>query len=199
MAGGRNTRFGGAIKALAEVNGEQIIVRVRNALAATSAIEAVVLIANNPGAFEGVTLQSKVDLFPDIGPLGGLYTALDWAYGRGDQGILVVACDMPFPSVGLLQEIADAAREHDAVIPESDSRRGLEPLFAYYSVACLPPIAAAIKRKDYRMISFHDEIGVFRLPLERVQTHGEPGILFMNVNTAEDLLRARGIAGEQQS
>lgn len=196
MAGGRNTRFGD-LKAFAVVEGERIIDRVIAALRAVA--DDVVLSANDAAAYASVPLPSRPDVTPDLGALGGLHTALRWAAERGHQGILAVACDMPFPSERLLSRLLESAAEYDAVLPESDGRRGVEPLFAYYSINCLPAIEQAMARDDRRMIGFHRDISVQRIPIEDVRTYGDPEILFMNVNSREDLERAQRIAREQRA
>jgi molybdopterin-guanine dinucleotide biosynthesis protein A len=191
MAGGRNTRFGD-LKAFAEVGGVRIIDRVITALRAVTAD--VVMSANDPDAYASVDLQKRSDLLRDLGALGGIHTGLHWAQQSGHHGILAVACDMPFPSHSLLAHIAEQSAAHDVVIPESDSRRGLEPLFAYYSVQCLRPIEQTIARGDQRMISFHADVDVLRIPIDEVREHGDPEVMFMNVNTREDLAHAARIA-----
>ncbi len=193
MAGGRNTRFGD-IKAFAQVGETRIIDRVITAL--RSAADDVVLSANDPETYASVGLPSRSDLVPDLGALGGIHAALHWAKERGDDGVMVAACDMPFPSATLLQVIRQHAAQHDAVLPGSGSRRGVEPLFGYYAVHCLSAIDAAIARDDRRVIGFHDDVDVFRLPLDEVQKHGDPALLFMNVNTREELETAQRIAAE---
>jgi molybdopterin-guanine dinucleotide biosynthesis protein A len=75
----------------------------------------------------------------------------------------------------------------DAVLPESTGPRGVEPLCAYYGVACVGPIERAAARGDARMIAFHDEVRVHRLPLAEVRAYGEPEHLFANLNTPADL------------
>jgi molybdopterin-guanine dinucleotide biosynthesis protein A len=191
MAGGRNSRFGD-IKAFAQVGGTRIIDRVIIALGAVS--NDVVLSANDAAAYASVGLEMRGDLVPDIGALGGIHAALMWAQERGDDGVIVAACDMPFPSIPLLEVIRDAAANHDAVLPESDSRRGIEPLFGFYSVRCLPAIDTAIARDDRRMIAFHGDIDLHVIALETVRTFGDPEVLFMNVNTREELEQAERIA-----
>ena len=191
MAGGRNSRFGD-IKAFAQVGGTRIIDRVIIALGAVS--NDVVLSANDAATYDSVGLEMRGDLVPDIGALGGIHAALMWAQERGDDGVIVAACDMPFPSIPLLEVIRDAAANHDAVLPESDSRRGIEPLFGFYSVRCLPAIDNAIARDDRRMIAFHGDIDLHVIALETVRTFGDPEVLFMNVNTREELEQAERIA-----
>ena len=81
----------------------------------------------------------------------------------------------------------------DAALPESDSRRGVEPLCAAYGPDCGPAIRAAVARGDQRAIAFHADVRVARLPRERVLQYGDPGVLFFNVNTPEDLSRAESL------
>jgi molybdopterin-guanine dinucleotide biosynthesis protein A len=195
MAGGRNTRFGD-IKAFAQVGGMRIIDRVTAVLQAVA--DEVVLSANEPAAYASTGLPARPDVINGIGALGGVHAALAWARERNHAGILAVACDMPFPSLALLQALRARAPHHDAVLPESGNRRGLEPLFGYYSIACLPAIEAAVARDDRRMIGFHADIDLHRLPLEEVRKYGDPVIMFMNVNTREELQQAQRIAAEQR-
>lgn len=192
MAGGRNTRYGG-LKAFAEVGGQPIVQRVVDILRA--ATDDVVVVANDQTAYAALGLPMRSDVVEGKGALGGLLTALRWSSEAGFDGVFTMACDMPFASAGLAQQIRDRARREDAdvVAPESGSRRGLEPLFAWYANACLAPIEDAIARNDHRMISFHDRVRVARLPIEEVRRFGEPTILFMNVNTPEELAEAQRI------
>ncbi len=191
MAGGRNTRFGD-LKALARVDGVRIIDRVITAL--RSVADDVGMSANDADAYAEIDLPTRPDVITGLGALGGIHAALLWAKERGDDGIIAIACDMPFPSHPLLQTIRQRAAQHDAVLPESDGRRGVEPLFAYYSVNCVQAIEDAIARDDRRMIGFHAEVDVLRIPLEQVRAHGDPAVMFMNVNTPADLVHAERIA-----
>jgi molybdopterin-guanine dinucleotide biosynthesis protein A len=191
MAGGRNTRFGD-LKAFAEVAGVPIIERVIGALRAVT--DDVVLSANDADAYAATGLPARADVLPELGALGGIHAALLWAQERGHTGIVAVACDMPFPSQTLLQTMVGHAAQYDVVVPESDGRRGVEPLFAYYSVRCLPAIDLAIARADRRMIGFHADVSVLRVPLAEVRAHGDPAVMFMNVNTRADLEQAEHIA-----
>src|SRR5688500_17811076 len=179
MAGGQNTRFGD-IKAFARVNGVRIIDHVIETLRSVS--DEVVVSANDAETYAPLDLPMRADIHQNAGALGGLHAALTWAAERGHDGILAVACDMPFASATLLRALLDAAAQHDVVVPESDGRRGIEPLFAYYSTRCLPAIEAALKRDDRRMIGFHEGLSVQRLPIGEVRKHGDPELLFMNVN-----------------
>jgi molybdopterin-guanine dinucleotide biosynthesis protein A len=130
------------------------------------------------------------DVRPGLGSLGGIFTAVVEA----PAPVVCVAWDMPFVSAALLQALAEAlGRGSDAVLPSSDSRRGVEPLCAAYGPACREAIQASLDAGDLRAIGFHPRIQVGILPLAEVARTGDPDLLFFNVNTADDLARADGL------
>ncbi|MBW3570196.1 MAG: molybdopterin-guanine dinucleotide biosynthesis protein B [Gemmatimonadetes bacterium] len=190
LAGGASRRFG-TPKALARVGGRRIIDRVLDALSA--AVPRVVLSANEPALFADLALPMRPDDVPGLGALGGIHTALRWAAECGAPGALVVACDMPWVSAELLRTIAEraASTSADAVVPESGGRRGIEPLCAWYSVRSLPQVQRMIDGGERRVHRLLDGIRAEVIPLAEVRRIGEPGILFLNVNTVDDLRRAR--------
>lgn len=192
LAGGRNRRYGDH-KALARVGGERIIDRVRTAL--ERVVDRVVVIANEPDVYAPLGLPLRPDARPGLGVLGGIHTALLWAREAGRPGVLAAACDMPFLSPPLLTRLSAAAADGvDVAAPASGNRRGLEPLCAYYSTACIRPIEAEFDRGDRHIVGFFPDVTVHRIPLEELRAHGEPDILFMNVNTPEERRRANRLA-----
>lgn len=192
LAGGGATRYGGLPKGLERVGGERIIDRVATAL--RGATDELLLIANADGAAAWLPgVRVAADVRPGEGALGGLHAAL--THARGD--IVLVAWDMPFVSAALLAALrARGARDAaDAVLPESDgSRRGVEPLCAWYSSRCLPAITAALDAGDRRVIAFHDAVRTVRFGLDDVRAFGDPARLFVNVNTPAELAWAESNA-----
>ncbi|NIR45075.1 MAG: molybdenum cofactor guanylyltransferase [Gemmatimonadetes bacterium] len=195
LAGGHNTRYHGKPKALEPVAGELIAVRAIRAM--RDAADRVVLVANEPEIYRPLRLEMRPDARPGLGALGGIYTAVLWAEDAGRRGALVAACDMPFLSAGLLRRLAEGAQADEVIAPGSDSRRGLEPLCAFYGIDCRGPIEAAIARNDRRVISFYDDVNVRVLPTEEVASYGDPSVLFMNVNRPADRQRAEALAVEE--
>jgi molybdopterin-guanine dinucleotide biosynthesis protein A len=185
LAGGAASRYDGKPKGLERVADQRIIDRVASALSAVC--ERVMLVANALDAGEWLPgMRVERDVLTDQGSLGGLHAALHHA----QTDVLVVAWDMPFVSAPLLSRLVAAGADADAVVPESDSKRGVEPMCAWYSIRCLEPITRRLAAGDRRVISFFDDLRVARLPAAEVATFGEPAILFMNVNTPADLALA---------
>ncbi len=189
LAGGQASRFGGLPKGLERVAGERIIDRVATALADVT--DDLLLIANDPDASTWLAgVRCFPDVRPGIGSLGGIHAALVHAA----RSVLVVAWDMPFVPPALLAELRAAGAGVDVAVPESGSRRGLEPLCAFYAQACTPAIERRLDADDRRVIGFFDDVRVARLGHEAVARHGDPAMLFMNVNTPDDLRLAEAYA-----
>ena len=90
LAGGKNLRLGRS-KALEMVNGKNLIERVFERL---SPLSAQILVVTSWEQFDlpvGVDVEVLSDIYPDKGPLGGIYTGL-----MASQSLhnIVVACDM---------------------------------------------------------------------------------------------------------
>ena len=175
------------------MGGRRVLDRVVTALSEATGAPPL-LIANAPeagGWYPG--LEARADTMPGLGALGGILTAVEAAPGP----VLCVAWDMPFVPAALLRELAELLAGADAALPESDSRRGLEPLCAAYGPGCGPAIRDAVARGDRRAVAFHDAVRVARLERARVLRHGEPEVLFFNVNTPGDLARAEELCQDR--
>ena len=186
LAGGGATRFGGRPKGLERVGGSRILDRLADTMTAALG-NPPLLVANAPEA-PGWHRDLRVvaDVRPGLGSLGGIYTAVVEA----PAPVVVVAWDMPFISVALVRALAVGLESHDACLPQSGGRRGVEPLCAAYGPACREAIAASLDAGDLRAIGFHAAIRVGILPHAEVARLGDPALLFYNVNTTDDLARA---------
>ena len=189
LAGGEATRYDGRPKGLESVGGLRIIDRVAAALGEVT--DDLLLIANAPGSTEWLPgVRTATDVLTGQGSLGGIHAAL----ARAGTAVLVVAWDMPFVPAELLGCLRALGNRSDAAVPESDSRRGLEPLCAWYSAACLEPIERRLQMGDRRVVSFFDDVRVAQLSADDVRQFGDPELMFMNVNTPEELLKAESHA-----
>jgi molybdopterin-guanine dinucleotide biosynthesis protein A len=185
LAGGGATRFGGRPKGLEEVGDERILDRLVRVLTAALG-EPPLLVANAPDAPGWrPDLRTISDVRPGLGSLGGIYTAV-----MASAPVVCVAWDMPFVAESLIRTLARGLERYDAMLPQSDGRRGVEPLCAAYGPACRDAIASSLDSGDLRAIGFHHRIRVGILPLEEVRALADPELLFFNVNTADDLAKA---------
>ena len=187
LAGGESRRFGRP-KALAEVGGSLLARRCVNTL--TSAGLSVGIVADpRIGATLGV--RSRPDLEAGLGPLGGLWTALEWARERGDTGVFLLGCDMPLVTTALIRLVIERSGEAAVTAPVGPT--GPQPLCALYRLACLPEVEKRARSPDRSLHTLLDATEAALVSSETVATIADPEVVFWNVNTEEDGLRAEDL------
>jgi molybdenum cofactor guanylyltransferase len=153
---------------------------------------ATIVIANDPALRQQTTLGNTVrwlaDTYPDVGPLGGIATALgavaDWA--------IVVACDMPLLNPDLLRYLATLAEEvdstgaaaWDAIVPLVAERP--EPLHALYHHRCLAAVTARLAAGHRRATAFLPDLRVRYVREDELRRYDAALHSFLNVNTPEE-------------
>jgi molybdopterin-guanine dinucleotide biosynthesis protein A len=181
--------MGGEPKALLEVGGRRIIERVLAAVA--PAVDDTLIVTNTPDLYAFLGLRMIPDAFPDHGSLGGIFSGL--AAVNGDAAF-TVACDMPFLHPDVARLVTRRAGEADVVIPRAGDT--LETMHASYAKACLPAMEARLRDGRFKIIGFFPDVRVLEIPEADIARHRPPDILFMNVNTPDELARARALAVE---
>ncbi len=149
-------------------------------------------------------LTEVADIVRGAGPMGGIYSLLKVL----GEDVFVMATDMPFADVRLAELIIAAASGEMKTCSQDSGRPGpadlcllewesgrLEPLFGFYSLACLKPMEAMLAQGNYRLSSLADRVHVRRIPetaLAKAYGAGWERALF-NMNTPEDYVRAMEI------
>jgi molybdopterin-guanine dinucleotide biosynthesis protein A len=179
--------MGGGNKALLQIGGRSIVERVSDIL--REVFSHNIVVTNSPEDFEFLGFPMFGDLIPGRGSLGGLYTGLKLC--ERDYGFLV-ACDMPFLNGEAISYMAEQAEDYDVIIPKVS---GLwEPLHAIYSRRCLPYMEELLAEEDLKIIHLFQRVNVLEIPEEEFKVF-DPRLLFiMNVNTPDDLRKARALA-----
>jgi molybdenum cofactor guanylyltransferase len=195
LVGGKSSRMG-RDKAVLEINGVPLIQRATNLLAPLVTKITLVTSANpssnsadtNPYSNFGLPLLP--DRWPNVGPLGGIVTALA---APQSPWCLILACDMPFLTkewlTFLLNQISEASAQTDVVVPETT--RGLEPLCAIYRSTCAPTLAAALERGERKVIDVLAALNLKRVTENEWRQFSPEGNLFGNLNTWQDYLEAQ--------
>jgi molybdopterin-guanine dinucleotide biosynthesis protein A len=186
LAGGGARRFGGKPKGHCTVGGVRILDRVVALVTEVTGSKPILCIGSPEQQWLGEGLDTVIDVIPEKGTLGGIFSAITHAEGP----VLLVAWDMPFLTAGILENICSGYEGHDVFLPASTSRRGVEPLCGVYGPKCTAPIEDQLHSNDLRAVGFHDRVKVGILPLEDVQKFGQPDDLFFNVNSDDDLKQA---------
>ena len=188
LVGGKSRRYG-RNKALEIFQGEPLIDRQLRKV--QSLFTEVLVITNEPGDYLHLEVTLLRDVIPGLGPLGGIYTGLLFAQGKS---VFVTACDMPFLQPAVVKHMVQLSMNNDVVVPQK--REGLEPLHAIYSARCLPHIKKMLERGEFQVISFFPAVKVCRLSQEELQKLDPHGLSFFNINTPDDMERARKLLDE---
>jgi molybdopterin-guanine dinucleotide biosynthesis protein A len=188
QAGGKSTRMGGQPKALIPLGGRSIVERVVAAL--TPVVDDLLVVTNTPELYAFLGLPMVADVYPDHGSLGGIYSGLRAA----GEIAFTVACDMPFLHPEVVRLVVERAGEGDVVIPRVGEQ--LETMHAAYSQTCLPPIEARLRAGRLKIVGFFDDVRVVEIGAAEVARFRDPAIAFMNVNTPDELERARALVAE---
>ncbi len=186
QAGGRSTRMGGRPKALLELGGRRIIERVVDAVAPS--VSDLIIVTNTPELYAFLGLSMVADVYPDGGSLGGIYSGLKAAAG---EAAFTVACDMPFLHPEVVRLVVERAESGDVVIPRVGGQ--LETLHAAYAKSCLPHIEERLVAGRLKIVEFFERVRVVEIPEAEIARFRDPAIVFMNVNTPDELAKAREI------
>ncbi|MDR7866601.1 MAG: molybdenum cofactor guanylyltransferase [Sporomusaceae bacterium] len=184
LAGGRSSRMG-RDKTLLVVENETLIERTVKEL---REVTDDIIIASNATAKYGLPDVREVpDIFPDMGPLGGLYAGLLAA--RYDD-VFAVAADMPYFTARLAAYLLSRKDGHDAVVPRTGE--DWEPLCAVYSRACAGPIEQCLRDGVRKVFRFYPAVKVLAVTGEELDAAGLPANMFFNLNAPQDLVLLRG-------
>ena len=192
LAGGLSRRLG-RDKAVEPFGDEPLIARVIGRLS-TLTNETVVVVNNEArGAELPLPDEAKVavDIYPDSGSLGGIFSGLTVA--NTDWGF-VVACDMPFLNTDLIAHMLTLREDYDAVVPLLDGYP--EPTHAAYSKACLPHIESRLEAGQLKIAGFFDDVRVRYVSESEIDSFDAERLSFFNVNRPDDLERALALVEE---
>jgi molybdopterin-guanine dinucleotide biosynthesis protein A len=186
QAGGKSARMGGQPKALLELGGRRIIDRVVDVVRAV--VDDLLIVTNTPELYAGLGLPMVADVFPDHGSLGGIYSGLKAAPG---EAAFTVACDMPFLLPEVARLVTSRADRADVVLPRVGGQ--FETLHACYAKSCLAPMESRLRAGQLKIIGFFGDVRVLEIAEAEVARFRAPEVVFMNINTPEELTRARAL------
>jgi molybdopterin-guanine dinucleotide biosynthesis protein A len=175
----------GRDKLLLEVGGVSLLRRVKDAISALC--EDVILVGHSAASLEGVR-RIPDERSGRQGPLAGLEAGLAAARHRP---VFVAAGDLPFLPTELVGALLERLEQAGAcvVVPFHGGR--LHPLCAVYDRGVLPDVRSALDREVRSVSEFVGTLDRVEFVEEELRRFGDPGLFLMNVNSPEDLARAR--------
>jgi molybdenum cofactor guanylyltransferase len=191
LAGGKNSRLPGEKKTFRMVGEAMILENIYKVFSAL--FKEIIIVVNDPKDFAGWDMTIVTDIIPKKCALAGLHAGLFYA---SHPYIYVTACDVPFVRQSVIEHIVGKIEKgYDVIVPRTDD--GLETLSAAYSKECIPMIETCLEKDIYMIKKFFRPGKVKEIPIKELKPL-DPDLQFIfNVNTPEDLEKARIMAGKK--
>lgn len=180
LAGGKSRRMG-SDKGLVNFKGEPMISRILRVLDKLNMKTSII-----SGNKEYMQFGKPVyqDLILDKGPLGGLYTALEFS---SSPMVILLACDMPSINSESLNRLIALTTSGKMVV--SSDGKNISPLFACYPQSLKKAVKETILKDELKMLDFVLKQSYTLLDL----TVGGNALVLQNLNTKKELLAAENI------
>ena len=176
MAGGKSSRMG-RDKGLVSLNDKPM---VSYTLDLCKEIGYSPVLVANQEEYTALGYPVIKDLIPDMGPMGGLHTALDHTQSTY---VLLFSCDMPFIPKGAIQKLVEAARGQDVIV--SEFMGDINPLFALYHKDLNEQVKTNIEKRHLKMKDFIESCIFEKIDMEDLVLQAP--LSFSNINTPEDV------------
>ncbi len=192
LAGGKSSRMG-KDKALIKYGDETFMSTSLKKL--HKLFDEVIVVADNIEKYNIENTKIIQDIYPKMGPMGGIHAALK---SSKNDWIFVIPCDMPMWQPFLVEEILKHRLDYDIVVPLINDH--MEPLFALYKKTCIPGLEQCLSNNIIKVLELYPLVKTNYLELEKVYNEVDQcDKNFFNINTPQDLYNMVKINGLQSN
>lgn len=178
LCGGKSKRMGRP-KAFLRYEGTTMIAHIISIV--SGMFQKVILVSNEPDAYEDLGLDVVKDILPYRGPMGGILSGL--LVAETDHAF-VMACDMPLVNKKLIRDMTEMRHGHDVVVLSHS--QGLEPLLGVYSKSCIKPLEESLFAGKLAVQDLLGGLDMVTCDLEEGTADGDALPAFFNINTPQD-------------
>lgn len=185
LMGGKNTRMGGFIKGLLNIGKVTFLEKI---ISNIGYFPSIYLSLNNNftpediKTYEEMGLTIVVDIYEDIGPMGGIYSSLKKCK---EDYLFVTTCDMPFINKEFIEYLSSYLKDGVDVVTCYNEEKKLYPLGAIYSKRIIPIIEEKVKEKSYKLTGLIYSSNHVEISIEEIPFSSE---IFTNINTPEEYM-----------
>lgn len=185
LSGGKSSRMG-QDKGLLHLNGKSMM---EIAIERLSIHCDRIIISANSEVYDHLGLEVVKDIFTDIGPMGGLYSALTRSLSEYN---MVLSVDLPFVNEGLINYLIDSSRGFQLAVPWSGNEY-YEPLCACYHISVIALLKEAISSGNFKLPSLFQQMTVNKLIINPELPFYHDN-LFFNINNVSDFISAEKLS-----
>ena len=172
----------GKDKAFLIFNGETFLSKITKEL---DGFDEILLSVDSAKGYESERFTVVEDMYPDCGPMGGIYSALTVC--RSDY-LLVLSCDIPFFENALAKYMCSFVEpSFDAFILTTRDKRE-QPLCAIYAKRIAPVLQQNIENGRYCLLAAldkSDKVSIAHVPIQKSSFSDD---ILININTPEDFI-----------
>lgn len=179
LAGGKSSRMG-SDKGLMLVHNKSLIEYV---ITTIKPLTNRIYIVTDNDDYKKFNLELVPDSIKDIGPAGGIYSALQHCQ---TSHCVLLSCDMPFVNLKAIDFLIQLSNDFDITVPVFKGK--LEPMLGVYSKNCLSSWGKLIQEKKYKLQEIFTNFNTQLLDVTNNSLFDDT--FFMNVNSPEDRLVA---------
>ncbi len=188
LAGGKNNRLPGKKKTFQRVGNLTVLESISQMF--VNLFKEIIIVVNEPRDFAGLDMLIVTDIIPSKCALAGLHAGLFYA---SFPYAYVTACDTPFVNQRVVAHIVNQIETGiDVIVPRTDD--GLESLSAVYSRECIPRIEENLEKNIFMVKKSFRRKKVKEIPVAQLKKIDPKMQFIFNVNTPEDLEKARYMA-----
>ena len=147
-----------------------------------------------PANINNPEVRTTGDIYPESGSLGGIYSGMVVSKSCYN---FVVGCDMPFLNRDFLHYMMEIAYGFDLVLPRLGNI--VEPLHAIYHKNCLVHMENLLKQGELQILKFFHQVKVRYVEEDEIDRFDPSHLTFFNVNTEDDLRKAKEILARGDS
>jgi len=188
LCGGKSCRFG-EDKGLCTLGGKRMI---DYPLEALKGLCDEIIISSNDDRYFNLGYKVVPDTIKNIGPLGGIYTALNES--KTDDNI-IISCDMPFVNSELLEYILK--NKGKSLIASAFEGQFVEPLCSYYNKSIIPLVEEMIENERFKLQRLLEKANYKKIIIDD-SLHFYKKHLFLNINTQIEYNKATDILKEKR-
>jgi len=154
----------------------------------------IVLVTNDPEKIKGLKYKGIVDIIPDLGPVGAIYTALK---SSESKYVFVTACDMPVINLDYIRYMMEIIDNQDIDGVVSCNSSYIEPLYAFYSINMIDTFEREIKKNNLRIFDVLNKSKIHFVEYGKVKEYCIDENIFSNINYKTDLALLEKIFDEE--
>lgn len=182
LCGGKSTRMG-FDKSLVKINNRFLIEIIGEQL--EEIFDNIILVSNNLKKTKDLKYKAVIDIIPDLGPIGAIYTSLKNADSRY---VFVTACDMPIINLDYIKYMINIIKLKGVEGVISRNATFLEPLYAFYSVNMIETFEGEIKQNNLRLFDVINKSKIHYVEEDEVREYSSNMDIFLNLNYKADLI-----------